>query len=456
MRLRIRSVPVRALGALLLVGALFTAYTVPASAAPSPLAVVENGSVDLAPAAAVDGPGHHFGFGQASVLAQTTPDLTGTAIAAQQTQQAAPPPGTTGSGPCTTVVGQSCTISGAVSGSWTKTSSGSYTVTATVPATAILNDGAPRIFLPTTAGVEQGTCTIPTAIGGTVTCSGTTTGDLLQGAVVTVRFVTTGGFQDVTGTVTGTGGVGALTITKTGSPTLVTVRDQFTTTPLTYTITVSHPATAAAAQNVVVTDTLPANVTFLSATSTVGTCTGSTGVTTVTCTVGTLATGQTATITIQVLVPLAVCGGVGGGLGVGVNPLGPIGGPGFGNPVGPIGGFGASNFGVGGNTTQTLTNTASVTATGVTAPAPATTTTTVTCGIGQAFPLLPPPPLLLPPPPPPLLPPPPGMGMGAMAAPRAAFPEVPVIPEADSVVLLGIGLAAMAVVAGLRSRRRND
>jgi uncharacterized repeat protein (TIGR01451 family) len=404
---------------------------------------VENGLVDLAPAVAVDGPGHHFGFGQASVLAQTTPDQTATAISAQQTQQAAAPPGSTGSGPCATQVGQTCTAVGGVNGSWTKTASGSFTFTATVPATAILNDGAPRIFLPTTAGVESfnAACSVPTAIGGTVTCSGTTVGDLLQGATVTVRFVTTGGFQDVTGTVTGPGGAAALTITKTGSPTTVTVVDRLSTTPLTYTITVSNPAAGAVAQNVSVTDTLPANVTFLSATSTVGTCTGSTGVTTVTCTVGTLTAGQTATITIQVIVPLAVCTGVAGGLGVGFNPVGPIGG-----------------FGVGGNTTQTLTNTASVTATGLTAPAPATTTTTVNCGIGQALnlPFLPPPPLLLPPPPPPLLPPPPGFGMGQMAPPRAAFPEVPVIPEADSVVLLGIGLAAMAVVAGLRSRRRND
>jgi YVTN family beta-propeller protein len=71
--------------------------------------------------------------------------------------------------------------------------------------------------------------------------------------------------------------------------------------------------------------------------------------------------------------------------------------------------------------------------------------------------LLPPPlPPLIPPlvlPPPPLLPPPPSAPMGAAPA-GAAFPEVPVIPEADSVVLLVGGLAAVGVLAGLRARRR--
>jgi hypothetical protein len=65
--------------------------------------------------------------------------------------------------------------------------------------------------------------------------------------------------------------------------------------------------------------------------------------------------------------------------------------------------------------------------------------------------LPPPPPPLLPPPPPPLLPPPPSMGM----AQARMMPEVPVIPEADSLVLLGLGLAAVAVL-GWRARRRED
>jgi hypothetical protein len=63
-------------------------------------------------------------------------------------------------------------------------------------------------------------------------------------------------------------------------------------------------------------------------------------------------------------------------------------------------------------------------------------------GVGR----LPPPPLpLLPPPPPFLIPPPP--------AAMAVAPEVPVIPEADSLALVGVSLAALAGLAGLRRRR---
>lgn len=65
--------------------------------------------------------------------------------------------------------------------------------------------------------------------------------------------------------------------------------------------------------------------------------------------------------------------------------------------------------------------------------------------------VVPPPPLppLVPPPlPPPLVPLPPG----PMGAPLAARPlaEVPVIPEADSLALVGLGLGLMALLAALR------
>jgi hypothetical protein len=74
------------------------------------------------------------------------------------------------------------------------------------------------------------------------------------------------------------------------------------------------------------------------------------------------------------------------------------------------------------------------------------------------LPLLPPPPLeFIPPPPPPLLPPPPPAPMGGMMQPRTAgFPEVPVIPEADSLFLLVGGLVALGGLVGYRKLRRND
>jgi hypothetical protein len=71
-----------------------------------------------------------------------------------------------------------------------------------------------------------------------------------------------------------------------------------------------------------------------------------------------------------------------------------------------------------------------------------------------APPILPPPPLeFIPPPPPPLLPPPPPAPM----AQRAMLPEVPVIPEADSLLLLVGGLAALGGLAAVCAlRRRQD
>jgi hypothetical protein len=185
--------------------------TLPAGAAPSTVVGTGDSVVATESLAAIDGPGHHFGFSQASVLAQATASQTAvlvqqtqTAVAAVQTQQAAPRPGQTGTTnvPCTSTIGSSCAITGAVSGTFTKTGSGTVTVTAAAPATAILNDGTPILFVSTTSGVEQiNNCTVPVSVGGSVTCTGNTVGDILAGSTVTVRFVTTGGFQDVTGVV---------------------------------------------------------------------------------------------------------------------------------------------------------------------------------------------------------------------------------------------------------------
>src|SRR5215207_2506398 len=136
-----RGIPSHPVLAVMLALALLASVSAPVGAAPYTTTGAGDSVAITESLAAIDGPGHHFGFGQASVLAQTTPQQTQTVVSAIQTQQAAAPPPSTGSGSCTLTVGQTCTITGGVNGSWTKTASGSFTVTATVPATAILNDG---------------------------------------------------------------------------------------------------------------------------------------------------------------------------------------------------------------------------------------------------------------------------------------------------------------------------
>jgi hypothetical protein len=66
------------------------------------------------------------------------------------------------------------------------------------------------------------------------------------------------------------------------------------------------------------------------------------------------------------------------------------------------------------------------------------------------------PPLVLPPPPPPLalLPLPAGPAIPPFAA-GAVAPEVPVIPEADTVALLLAGLLTLGALAGRRLQRRD-
>ena len=74
--------------------------------------------------------------------------------------------------------------------------------------------------------------------------------------------------------------------------------------PLTYTAVVTN-AGPSSSTGVSLVDTLPAGVTFGSATSTQGTCSGTT---TVTCTIGSLASGASATVTITVTPPAALQG----------------------------------------------------------------------------------------------------------------------------------------------------
>jgi uncharacterized repeat protein (TIGR01451 family) len=85
-----------------------------------------------------------------------------------------------------------------------------------------------------------------------------------------------------------------LSLTKSDSADPVTAGDNFT-----YTIRVNNPATTGNdAANVVVTDTLPSQVDFVSATASSGTCTKAGSV--VTCNLGTVLTNTTATVTIVV------------------------------------------------------------------------------------------------------------------------------------------------------------
>jgi hypothetical protein len=69
-------------------------------------------------------------------------------------------------------------------------------------------------------------------------------------------------------------------------------------------------------------------------------------------------------------------------------------------------------------------------------------------------PPLPPPPPPLPPPPPILPPPAPPAALAPPAFPGPSAPSVPIIPEADSLVLLGGGLLILAAVAAARRHAR--
>ncbi len=133
------------------------------------------------------------------------------AALAQQVQQllasAAPglPPPSSGQSPCTTVVGQVCTVTGPqVSGTTTKIGSATFVITATGLVGAQVG-GVPTVFIPTTVRVEQFPCA-PVTASLTAQCSGQTVGDPLQGGTVTVRYPrASGDTADATGIVAGPG-----------------------------------------------------------------------------------------------------------------------------------------------------------------------------------------------------------------------------------------------------------
>jgi hypothetical protein len=131
------------------------------------------------------------------------------------------PPPTTGqpNTPCAGAVGQTCTVTGGVTGPWTKRASGSFAFTAVGPG-GTLPLSFPTVFIPTTIGVENIPCNqLPAAAPFTATCVGNTVGDVLQGATITVRFVqAAGGTADVTGVATGPGAAGAVPIAPVAVP----------------------------------------------------------------------------------------------------------------------------------------------------------------------------------------------------------------------------------------------
>jgi hypothetical protein len=106
--------------------------------------------------------------------------------------------------PAASAVGQVVVVRGGVNGTLTVIGSMSYLLVATGPAGTAVN-GLPAVFIPTTAGVESFTCQ-PVNAALQTTCAGTTRGNVLQGATVTVRLALAGGgTADVTGTATSFG-----------------------------------------------------------------------------------------------------------------------------------------------------------------------------------------------------------------------------------------------------------
>ncbi len=406
--------------------ALLVGLALPASAAPNTVVGTGDSVAVTDSLAAIDGPGHHFGFSQASVLAQTT---------GQQTLQALGNPvslNTTATQTCATTIGQSCAVTGQVSGSWTKTGSGTATVTATAPNP--VNAVQPIIFARTTAGTEVlvagvGTTTCnpnPPAAGATITCTFSTTGDLIAGAnTVVLRFSTPTGAVDLVGTVT------AATTTAV-SPTAATALPVLQ--GLGFTGVATNACASLIGQTCQVTGAITGSTTI-------------TGSATWNITVAAAPAGAVANVA-----PVAFALTT-------TNPVAPGEGP-FPCAVLPaVGGATNCNF----TTTGNPLNGNTVAVCFTTAAAPVCVIGTVT-GPGARppiilpnLPVLPPPPLeFIPPPPPPLLPPPPPAPTGAVA-PRAAFPEVPVIPEADSLFLVIGGLVALGGLVGYRSlRRRRD
>jgi uncharacterized repeat protein (TIGR01451 family) len=169
-------------------------------------------------------------------------------------------------------------------------------------------DSLPGSVTFVSASATQGSCTgtttvscnlgtIASAAGATVTITvrGATPGTAVNEATVSATTPdpnTGNNTSTVTTTINGsTAPQSDMSLAKSSSAATVSVGDQFT-----YTLAVSN-AGPATANDVVVTDPLPSSVTFVSASASQGSCTGTT---TVSCNLGTIATGAGATVSIVV------------------------------------------------------------------------------------------------------------------------------------------------------------
>jgi len=157
---------------------------------------------------------------------------------------------------------------------------------------------------PAVGGTGNVVCTIATLTAGTsatftiadsvpiATAVGTTITNTATVASTTSDSNTANNTSTSTATVAG--GAVDLSITKTPSPPPYGTR-----LPITYSINVQN-AGPAAANSVTVTDVIPPGTTFVSATPSQGTCSGSA---TVTCSLGTIASGGSATIALLLTLP---------------------------------------------------------------------------------------------------------------------------------------------------------
>jgi hypothetical protein len=432
-----RGIPSHPVLAAMLALALLVGLALPASAAPTTVVGTGDSVTVTESLAAIDGPGHHFGFSQASVLAQATNNFT--------------PP----SGPVTPqvpnqVCNPSCTFGGGAPQS--ETASATHVASSVVAASTTSAAGigtyaqTPSLFAFTNAAVAQPErltnpgCNQITGPGQPITCSGTAVGDVIAAP-------------------------NAIVISYCGTPGAVApvglCPNQINQVPTTITVT---PATNASPTAATALPVLQAGGFIAQANNQCARFVGQN------CPVSGAVTGSstiTSSATWNLQVAAAPAGALAGVAPVAfvlttTNPVAPGEGP-FPCAVLPaVGGATTCNFVSVGNPLVGLT----VAVCFATAAAPVCVFGTVAPAAGGAgaplilpnLPILPPPPLeFIPPPPPPLLPPPPPAPTGAMAAPRAAFPEVPVIPEADSLFLVIGGLVALGGLVGYRSlRRRRD